>query len=174
MRVFAILWEIGIFINKEVHNLLDTVILQQNHSIFKTYRSCQEPSHSLSTENGQPQGVPTEEERMDISNCKTRNLKHHNENSHSNMTKPASCLAFGLGLFLQHHIRIWITIKKIIFLFIGCFMSIKTIHIDRVYWKIGIFWMRSTWVQIPVRPLRIANCARISQLGISYLPCTGG
>lgn len=100
MRIFAILWEIGIFIIKEVHNLLDTVILQQNHSIFKTYHSCQEPSHSLSTENGQQQGVPTEEERMDISNCKTRNLKHYNENPHSNMTKPASCLAFGFRLFL--------------------------------------------------------------------------
>lgn len=34
MRVFVFLWEIGIFIIKEEHNLLDTVILQQNHSIF--------------------------------------------------------------------------------------------------------------------------------------------
>lgn len=34
MRVFAFLWEIGIFIIKEVHNLPDTVILPWKHFHF--------------------------------------------------------------------------------------------------------------------------------------------
>lgn len=31
MKAFAFLWDTGIFSIKEVHNLLDTVILQWNH-----------------------------------------------------------------------------------------------------------------------------------------------
>lgn len=148
MRVFVFLWEFGIFIIKEEHNFLDTMILQQNYSIFLKYCAYQEPRHSLSTEKGEQQGAPTGEEKMDISDCKTRSLKHYNENSHSNITKATSCLGFGFGLFLQHHTRIWLTINKIIILFIGCFMSAKTFHMDRLYWKIRILWMTSTLVQI--------------------------
>lgn len=51
-------------------------------------------------EKEQQQCVSTGEKGMEISNCKTRNRKHYNENSHSNMTKPASCLGFAFGLFL--------------------------------------------------------------------------
>lgn len=62
MRVFAFLWEIGIFIIEEVHNLLDTMIhWNETISIFKKLCAYQKPSHDLQTEKEQQQCVPTGE-----------------------------------------------------------------------------------------------------------------
>lgn len=70
MRVFAFLWEIGIFIIKEIHNLLDTVILHQKHSNFLLLNNVltKSPAMICRQKKGWQQYVPTGEKE-------NRNLK---------------------------------------------------------------------------------------------------
>lgn len=105
MRVFAFLWEIGIFIIKEIHNLLDTVILHQKHSNFLLLNNVltKSPAMICSQKKDGSNTYPLGKKRIGISNCKTRNLSLFHENTHSNTTKPIARLGFGFDVFLQHH-----------------------------------------------------------------------
>ena len=107
MKVFAFLWEIGIFIIKEeLHNLLDTVILHQKHSNFLLLNNVLTKSPAMICRQKKKDGsnmYPLGKMRRAFPNRKIRNLSLFHENPHSKTTKPIAHFGFGFDVFLQHH-----------------------------------------------------------------------